>query len=340
MEGLELSCDEAERAFDGLVENYKVVAPKRIADKGRFSDTDIVSYDMVESLSDIVFNDRTYFSSKSVFFPIRETMFNCDKGRIEDARIEEQPTIIFLRACDINAINVLDAMFLENGGYQDCYYKRHRESVKVFLLECPRPFADCFCASMETNKTDNYSVFMRKEENGYAIKINDEAFMKYFSEGAKAKVEPHFVEDDLDALNIPDFIDCSLFRNKIWEEYSQRCIACGRCNTSCPTCTCFTVQDIAVEDNMQKSERQRIWSSCQVKNFSLLAGDHDFRIPKGDRMRYKVLHKIVDFRKKFGFNMCVGCGRCDQVCPEYISMAKCIKKINEICIADKEEKLW
>jgi anaerobic sulfite reductase subunit A len=193
---------------------------------------------------------------------------------------------------------------------------------------------------METNKTDNYSVFMRKEENGYAIKINDEAFMKYFPEGAKAEVEPYFVEDDLDALNIPDSIDCSLFRNKMWEEYSQRCIACGRCNTSCPTCTCFTVQDIAVEDNMQKSERQRIWSSCQVKNFSLLAGDHDFRIPKGDRMRYKVLHKIVDFRKKFGFNMCVGCGRCDQVCPEYISMAKCIKKINEICIADREEKLW
>jgi len=337
MEELKFNCDKAEGVFDRIIEDYKVVAPKRIAGKGRFSDTDIVSYDMVESLSDVVFNDRTYFSAKSVFFPIRETMFNYDKECTEDARTEEQPTIIFLRACDINAINVLDMMFLENGGYQDCYYKRRRENVKIFLLECPRPFADCFCASMGTNKTDNYSVFIRKEENGYAIKINNEAFMKYFSEGAKAKVEPHFVEDDLEVLNIPGSIDGSLFGNKMWEEYSQRCTACGRCNISCPTCTCFTVQDIAIEDNTQKSIRQRIWSSCQVKDFSLLAGDHDFRIPKGDRMRYKVLHKIIDFRKKFGFNMCVGCGRCDQVCPEYISMAKCIKKINEICMADREE---
>ena len=98
MEGLKLNCDKAEGALDRIIEDYKVVAPKRIAGKGRFSDMDLVSYDMVESLSDIVFNDRTYFSSKSVFFPIRETMFNYDKGRIEDARIEEQPTIIFLRA--------------------------------------------------------------------------------------------------------------------------------------------------------------------------------------------------------------------------------------------------
>ena len=251
MEELKLSRDKAEGVFDMIIEDYKVVAPKRIAGKGRFSDMDLVSYDMVESLSDIVFNDKTYFSAKSVFFPIRETMFNYDKECVEDVCIEEQPTIIFLRACDINAINVLDTMFLENGGYQDCYYKHRRENVKIFLLECPHPFADCFCASMGTNETDNYSVFIRKEENGYATKIDDEAFMKYFSEGVKAKVEPHFIEDDLDALNIPGSIDGSLFSNKMWEEYSQRCTACGRCNISCPTCTCFTVQDIAVEDNTQ-----------------------------------------------------------------------------------------
>jgi len=76
-------------------------------------------------------------------------------------------------------------------------------------------------------------------------------------------------------------------------------------------------------------ERRRIWSSCQVKNFSLLAGNHDFRAAKGDRMRYKVLHKIRDFGKLAGFPMCVGCGRCDDVCPEYISLFKCIEKINE-----------
>ncbi len=45
-------------------------------------------------------------------------------------------------------------------------------------------------------------------------------------------------------------------------------------------------------------------------------------------MRYKVLHKLQDFKKRTGVSMCVGCGRCDDVCPEYISMFNCAAKIN------------
>ncbi len=249
MGGLRLSRDGAESAFNRIAEDYKVVAPKIKAGKGRFSDTDIVTYDEVELLSDIVFSARTCFSAKSVFFPIRETMFHYDKEGAEEALIERQPTVVFLRACDINSLNVLDAMFLENGGYQDCYYKRRRENVKLFLLECPRPFAHCFCVSVGTNKTGNYSVFMRREENGYAVNIKDEAFMKYFPDGTKANVEPRFVEKDSLSLNIVDSIDSSLFENKMWEEYSQRCIACGRCNVSCPTCSCCTIQDLIDKDD-------------------------------------------------------------------------------------------
>ena len=35
-----------------------------------------------------------------------------------------------------------------------------------------------------------------------------------------------------------------------------------------------------------------------------------------------------DFKKKFGYQMCVGCGRCDLVCPEYISFSECINKVD------------
>ncbi|MCP4375592.1 MAG: anaerobic sulfite reductase subunit A, partial [bacterium] len=136
--------------------------------------------------------------------------------------------------------------------------------------------------------------------------------------------------EDVATLRVPEEIDNSIFSDDIWKEYTRRCIACGRCNTSCPTCTCFTVQDVPDSDGQGGEKRKRIWSSCQVKNFARLAGDHDFRVPNGDRMRYKVLHKIRDFRKRAGFHMCVGCGRCDDVCPEYISMFKCIEKIDKI----------
>ena len=188
---------------------------------------------------------------------------------------------------------------------------------------------------MGTNKSEDYSGFMRKVDNGYEIKVKDEELIPYFSQGKQKDVEPVFVEKDTSPLIIPKEIDVSLFKDDIWKEYSKRCSACGRCNTSCPTCTCFTIGDVLSEDSSDSGQRRRIWSSCQVKNFGLLAGNHDFRIPKGDRMRYKVLHKIRDFRKRTGFNMCVGCGRCDDVCPDYISMFKCIEKINQI--TDKKE---
>lgn len=50
----------------------------------------------------------------------------------------------------------------------------------------------------------------------------------------------------------------------------------------------------------------------------------------GERMRFKVLHKISDFKKKFGYQMCVGCGRCDDICPEYISFSACVNKLADM----------
>jgi len=45
-------------------------------------------------------------------------------------------------------------------------------------------------------------------------------------------------------------------------------------------------------------------------------------------MRFKVLHKVYDFKKRFGYHMCTGCGRCDDVCPQYISFSSCINKLS------------
>ncbi|HDZ19775.1 hypothetical protein LCGC14_0016200 [marine sediment metagenome] len=331
MKTLRLDNEQAENAFRAIADDYTVVAPKRCAGRGRFSDTDLTTYETVESLGEIEFSAKTYFSAKSVLLPIREVMFSFNRGEAEEVRTSMPPTIVFLRACDIHALAVLDAMFLEHGGREDCYYARRRENMICFLLECPGPFDECFCVSMGTSRTKDYAVFIRPEAEGYAAEIMDDRFERYFPFGDRAHVAPRFSEEDPIPVALPRHVEASLFADASWKEYSQRCIACGRCNTSCPTCTCFTVQDIPAADDRDSPTRQRIWSSCQVKDFSLLAGNHDFRLAHGDKMRYRVLHKITDFAKTFGLPMCVGCGRCDIVCPEYISMRKCIETINTIC---------
>ena len=45
-------------------------------------------------------------------------------------------------------------------------------------------------------------------------------------------------------------------------------------------------------------------------------------------MRFKVLHKISDYKKRFGYHMCVGCGRCENICPEYISYTECLNRLD------------
>ncbi len=83
------------------------------------------------------------------------------------------------------------------------------------------------------------------------------------------------------------------------------------------------------KDNPKAGERRRVWASCQVDGYSDIAGGHSFRQSQGERMRFKVLHKISDHKKRFGYHMCVGCGRCENVCPEYISYIECLQKLKE-----------
>ena len=140
-------------------------------------------------------------------------------------------------------------------------------------------------------------------------------------------VTPDFVSGNKETVTLPKNLSLETRENPIWEEYGSRCIGCGRCNFVCPTCTCFTMQDIFYRDNAKVGERRRVWASCQVDGYTDIAGGIQFRKSQGERLRFKVMHKIYDFEKRFGYPMCVGCGRCDAVCPEYISYANIVNKL-------------
>ena len=56
----------------------------------------------------------------------------------------------------------------------------------------------------------------------------------------------------------------------------------------------FSMQDIFYKDNEKTGERRRVWASCHVDNFTVMAGGHEFRKSKSERMRFKVMHKVYD----------------------------------------------
>lgn len=339
--GLKMNFKDFNRILENLSNNYKIYAPKSLEKKGRFSDTDVLGYGEIESIEDIVFDKKSYFSPKEIIFPIRQTLFYFTEEEVKEPKIDEKNIVIFLRPCDINGIKRLDTIFLNNGPYEDIYYKRLREKVKFIMIECTEGFDSCYCVSMEANKTDNYSLAIRVKENEVFLDIKDEDLVDYFNGfGSEINYKPDYIMENKIQVTVPDpkKLTNEVFENDIWKEYSSRCIGCGRCNTSCITCSCFSMQDVFHDENKKVGERRRVWAGCHVDGFTDMAGGHSFRQKNGDRMRFKTMHKINDFYRRFGFHMCVGCGRCDDVCPQYISFSKCINKLNEIVEGDPDNE--
>lgn len=313
-----------------LSKEYSIYAPKTFVGEGTYSDTDRVRYGTVESLGEINFEVKSEFSYKEILTPISETLFYFTEDEVKVADGPKKGAIVFVRSCDLHAVKRMDDIYLKNG-FEDFYYKRIREKTKFILMGCSQSFDSCFCVDMGTNKSDHYDAYIKVDGDSALIDGEFEALITRLEEVEEVTVKPDFVTENKTRVNIPENLSLDIMDSTMWNEYNERCIACGRCNFVCPTCTCFTMQDVFYEgsDRKQAGERRRVWASCQVNGYTDMAGGHSFRGDKGQRMRFKVLHKVYDYKKRFGYNMCVGCGRCDDICPEYISFSACINKLSD-----------
>lgn len=332
--GYVLNTETGKMFLEQLQKEYDVYAPKLYQGEGCFSDTDVVRYGKIDSLEEIVWDKKSDYSFKEVLLPISDTImyFTEDSTKIPD---ESRPRLIFLRSCELHALQRLDEIYLQNGP-EDYYYKRIREKARFVLMGCSQSYESCFCVSMGTNISESYDLYMHCGVEGIYAEICDpslESLVREIDLESGEQEHRYVTENDI-SVELPRSLPDDIAHHELWKEYAGRCIGCGRCNFVCPTCTCFTMQDIFYKDNEQAGERRRVWASCQVDGFTDMAGGISFRKDQGERMRFKVLHKIQNHGKRFGHTMCVGCGRCENVCPEYISYIGCLEKLNKL---EKEE---
>ncbi len=334
--GLIISKDRFNDVLKNLSEKYEIYAPVNLKGKGTFSDTDRVRYGLVSSIEEIVVDVKSHFSFKEILLPITQTLFYFTEEQWIEPKIDRKEILVFLRSCDLQAVKRIDEIYLKNGD-KDPYYKAIRDNVKFILMGCSKSFENCFCVSMGTNKSDKYYAAINFRNDVVELDVKDEELLDCFNdvEGRSCEVKPDYVTENSVKVNIPENLDQRIYNSDMWKEYNSRCISCGRCNFVCPTCTCFSMQDIFYKDNEKTGERRRVWASCHVDNFTVMAGGHEFRKSKSERMRFKVMHKVYDFKKKFGYHMCVGCGRCDDICPEYISFSNCVNKLNDAMEGEK-----
>ena len=322
--GYQLSKQEAQALFQRWTKTYDIFAPVLKKGQGCFSDTDIIRYDRVNSLDEIQWDKKSDYSFKETLLAINETLFYFTEDQTTVPEGPKKELLIFVKACDLHAVKRLDQIYLKNG-FEDFYYARVRSMAKFVLMGCEESCDSGFCVSMGTNRADSYDAYMKLTDSGCALDIRCDALLPDC--GTETEVVPDYVTENKEVVRLPKHLSNDSFTKDLWKEYGDRCIGCGRCNFVCPTCTCFTMQDIFYKDNAKVGERRRVWASCQVDGYTDMAGGIRFRKSQGDRMRFKVMHKIYDYEKRFGYPMCVGCGRCDDVCPEYISYSNCVNRL-------------
>lgn len=332
--GYKLTKDEADALFAELSKTYDIYAPKRFPKQGRYSDTDVVKYDKVNSFSEIEYKEKSTYPMKEVLNPIHQALFYFTEDEYREARKNLRPMLIFGRSCDICAQKIQERVFLGNGGFSDSYYERRHELAKFALMECNGGTDTCFCVSVGANKTDDYTIAVRFDDDGsLQVEVQDTDFDAYFSQNEKNDYTVSFVEENQAHVDIPNIPDRevlnALKKHPFWQEYNSRCKSCGACTMACSTCTCFTTRDVVYTENAEAGERRRVSASCQVAGFDQMAGQREMRSTPGDRMRYKVLHKLHDYDARFHEGpMCVGCGRCTDHCPQLISFTATAEKLN------------
>lgn len=325
-----ISVEDMNQVLAEWSKENEIYAPKLFPGSGTFSETDIIRYGKIKEIGEIVFDQKSNYSFKEVLLPLSQTLFYFTEDEVKESNPPKKGGVIFLRSCDLHAVKRLDEVYLKNG-YQDYYYKRLRDNVKFILIGCSKSFDHCFCVDMKTNRSDNYDAYIEVKEDKIYIDNHNALWDKLFSSysAEDVHVEPSYVKETKTKVNIPENLSLDVAKSTMWKEYNTRCINCGRCNFVCPTCTCFTMQDIFYRDNGKVGERRRVQASCMVDGFTDVADGGSYRKENGERMRFKVLHKVYDFKKRNGYHMCVGCGRCEDICPQYISFSNCINKLED-----------
>lgn len=257
-------------------------------------------------------------------------------------RVREKVKFILMGCESSCASGFCVSMGTNRADNYDAYVKVAGDMVLVDVKDEALDIYQSFdCGSAQKNEADTAAEVqttkneagtaaeaqMAKNEAGTAENVQMTVSCDKMNGMIQVEVTPDFVTENIEKVTLPKHLSNESFTKEIWQEYGARCIGCGRCNFACPTCTCFTMQDIFYKDNPKAGERRRVWASCQVDGYTDMAGGHGFRQKQGDRMRFKVMHKIYDYEKRFGYPMCVGCGRCDDICPEYISYSNCVNRL-------------
>ncbi|NQV19319.1 MAG: 4Fe-4S dicluster domain-containing protein [Armatimonadetes bacterium] len=336
MRVLKLSKKDEKKLYDVLNKFGEVWAP--VPKGSRYV------YDKIEKKEDLVsYNEfvRTILPIKKFLMPQDFNILNLSPSKFETPKVDIPTRVIVgVPPCEIHALNILDKFYTTD--FVDNYYMERREKV-IIIGKSSLP--DEYLFSHKTNTSiveegydlffidlgDYYLVWVGSEKGDDIVRLGSDIF----SEDVPVDVAHDFVAyrekrrkaftKHIDLEGVTDLMEL-MYDADFWDEFGEKCLSCGQCTMVCPTCTCFNVID-ELELNKDEGHRRRYWDSCMFKDYSLVAGQHNFRESRAERLKLWYTHKLKAFIGHFGSPSCVGCGRCIITCPVEINVETVVEKL-------------
>lgn len=252
------------------------------------------------------------------------------------ATLPEAAALAFIgvRACDLAALALQDAHFLQ-AGRLDAQYARRRERMFLVAVQCAVPAATCFCASTGDGPTPatGYDIALAELADGFiatagsaegrvvlqALALEPATSAQIASAREQGNDAAAAQTRKLPGRNLREALMSRLDHGR-WDEVAARCLACANCTSVCPTCFCHAESDTPALDG-QSSEHARYWDSCFGETHGHL---HGFNVRPDIRSRYRqwLTHKLATWHDQYGRSGCVGCGRCIAWCPAGIDLTE------------------
>ena len=294
------------------------------------------SFEEITDFKELDFNyQRTVIGPKKFLTPPKYPVLRFGKEGTEEVLEQDETKIIIgVHPCDIHGINILDRLFLAN--IKDPYYAKRRENLIIIGHSC-LPDENCLCQSTGTDIVeDGFDLFLTELKDFYLIWVGSNKGLSLVIDAGELFTE------DISQEDIQEYVKwqqqrSNMFQSKIpyfkymadiihlnydspvWDQFGEKCLSCGTCSIVCPTCNCFNVDD-KILMNAEEGVRERMLDSCTLPFYSMVAGDHDFRPKRTDRLKLYYTHKLKEYIGRWGQPSCVGCGRCVTFCPVNINV--------------------
>jgi ferredoxin len=282
-------------------------------------------------------------SIKEFFFPRHERIYSYRfKGRrleLEDCDPQKvEQLIIGARPCDAASLVILDHVF--NWDYKDKFYNERRAATTVVTVGCATFDGNCFCTSVGLGPAaeKGSDAMLYPLGNGeYEVHCLTEKGKALFAgrtqvsdKTAKPAPEP---DRKFDAQWVTERLKAN-YEDPAWKDIVLRCLGCGACAYTCPTCHCF---DIGDEGTALGGSRVKNWDSCQFGMFTMHASGHNPRANQGQRQRQRIQHKFRIYPEKFGAILCTGCGNCTRNCPVGLGVLNTLAELRETALRETSE---